>query len=269
MYIISVACCISFVIPFFWMLSTSLKRYSEIYTVPITFIPEKFVWENYKAVFAVSEYVNIPRGFLNTVLIAVPTVTIGVIASSLAAFAYAKIPFPGRDKIFFAFVATMAIPGIISMIPKFMIFAELNWLNTWLPLMIPGMFGGASSVFFIRQFMKGIPTSLEEAAKLDGLNWFGIFWRIELPLSKAVLATQLMFGLIGKYNDYLGPMLYVNSRNDLKTLQQMLVLLNNTAGTKIGQQMAGSCIAILPMVALFIAAQKYFVEGISLSGIKG
>ena len=269
MYVVSIVCSISFVIPFLWMLSTSLKEYGEIYAVPITFIPEKFVWSNYREVFAVSEYVNIPLGFLNTLLIAVPTVTIGVLASALAAFAYAKIPFPGRDKIFFAFIATMAIPDIISMIPRFMIFAELNWVNTWLPLMIPGMFGSAGTVFFTRQFMKGIPTSLEEAAKLDGLSWFGIFWRIELPLSTAVIATNFMFGIIGKYNDYLGPMLYVNSRNELRTLQQMIAMLNNTAGTRLGAQMAGSCIAIMPMILLFIAAQKYFVEGVATTGVKG
>jgi multiple sugar transport system permease protein len=256
-------------VPFLWMISTSLKEYADIYSIPVTLIPRKFIFSNYAEVFAVSEYVNIMRGFLNTMAIVIPTVTIGCLTSALAAFAFAKITFPGRDIIFFGFIITMAIPGIITLIPSYMIFVELKWVNTWLPLMIPGMFGGASTVFFTRQFMKGIPVSLEEAAKMDGMSWLGIFLRIELPLSKAVLMTNLIFGFIGGYNDYLGPVLYLNSANHLRTLQQMLVMLNNTAGTRLGAQMAGACIAILPIIALFILAQRYFVEGITLSGIKG
>lgn len=267
-YILLTLGAFSFVLPFLWMLSTSFKEYGEIFTYPITWIPRKWTIENYREVFSVSEYVNLWRGFLNTMLIVVPSTTAGVFSAALAAFAFAKIRFPGRDKIFFALVGTMAIPGVITMIPSYMLYNMLGWTNTWLPLMIPGMFGGAGAVFFTRQFMRGIPASLEEAAKVDGMSWWGIFLKIELPLSVPILITNFMFGFLGGYNDYLGPMLYLTGRMEMKTLQQMISMLNDTLGTKWGIQMAGACIAVLPAMLLFLFAQRYFVEGISLSGMK-
>ena len=267
-YILLTLGAFSFVLPFLWMLSTSFKEYGEIFTYPITWIPRKWTIENYREVFSVSEYVNLWRGFLNTMLIVVPSTTAGVFSAALAAFAFAKIRFPGRDKIFFALVGTMAIPGVITMIPSYMLYNMLGWTNTWLPLMIPGMFGGAGAVFFTRQFMRGIPASLEEAAKVDGMSWWGIFLKIELPLSVPILITNFMFGFLGGYNDYLGPMLYLTGRMEMKTLQQMISMLNDTLGTKWGIQMAGACIADLPTMLLFLFAQRYFVEGISLSGMK-
>lgn len=267
-YILLTLGAFSFVLPFLWMLSTSFKEYGEIFTYPITWIPRKWTIENYREVFSVSEYVNLWRGFLNTMLIVVPSTTAGVFSAALAAFAFAKIRFPGRDKIFFALVGTMAIPGVITMIPSYMLYNMLGWTNTWLPLMIPGMFGGAGAVFFTRQFMRGIPASLEEAAKVDGMSWWGIFLKIELPLSVPILITNFMFGFLGGYNDYLGPMLYLTGRMEMKTLQQMISMLNDTLGTKWGIQMAGACIAVLPTMLLFLFAQRYFVEGISLSGMK-
>ncbi len=257
-----------FILPFLWMLSTSFKEYDEIFTIPINFFPKKFTFQNYKEVFEVSQYANIFIGFRNTILITVPSTTIGCLTAALAAFAFAKIEFPGRDKIFYALIATMVIPGIITMIPSYMLFNKIGWVNTWLPLMIPGMFGGAGAVFFTRQHMKTIPKTLEDAARIDGLGWWGIFWRIELPLSKPILVTNFMFGFLGGYNDYVGPMLYLNTDSRLKTLQQMIAMLNDTFGTKWGVQMAGACIAIIPTIILFVFSQRYFVEGITLSGVK-
>jgi len=257
-----------FMLPFIWMLSTSFKEYKEIFSVPISWIPKTWTIKNYQELFETSEYVNLWIGFRNTIIIVVPSTVVGVLTAALAAFAFAKIRFPGRDKIFFGLVATMAIPGIITMIPSYMLFNKLHWTNTWLPLMVPGTFGGASAIFFTRQFMLGIPGSLEEAAKVDGMGWWGIFWKIEVPLSMPVLITNFMFGFLGGYNDYTGPMLYLTGKMELKTLQQMISMLNDTAGTKWGVQMAGACIAILPTMFLYLFAQRYFVEGISFSGIK-
>ncbi len=257
-----------FVLPFLWMLSTSFKEYGEIYSIPITWIPNKFIIDNYARLFKMSDYVNIWIGFFNTIIIVVPSTLVGCLTAAGAAFAFAKIEFPGRDKIFAGLIATMALPGIITMIPSYMIFDKINWTNTWLPLMVPGMFGGASAVFFTRQYMRGIPRSLEEAAKVDGMGWWGIFWKIEVPLSMPVLITNFMFGFLAGYNDYTGPMLYLTGAMELKTLQQMISLLNNTAGTDMGLQMAGSCIATIPTLMIYIFAQRYFVEGISLSGMK-
>lgn len=257
-----------FVLPFFWMLSTSFKEYGEIFSYPISWIPKKWIFTNYSDVFVVNNHVNIIRGFVNTIIIVIPSTIVGCLTAALAAFAFAKINFPGRDKIFLALVATMAIPGVMGMIPSYIIYSKLNWLDTWAPLMVPGLFGGAGAIFFTRQFMLGIPRSLEDAARVDGMSWWGIFWKIELPLSKAVVITNFMFGFLAGYNDYLGPMLYITSENQLKTLQQMLSMLNDTFGTRWGVQMAGSCIAMIPTLLLFIFAQRYFIEGIALSGVK-
>ena len=259
---------ISFLLPFIWMLSTSFKEYEEIFSVPVTFIPKKFILTNYVEVFQSNEYVNILVGFRNTLLIVVPSTIVGILTAALAAFAFAKIRFPGRDTIFFMLVATMAIPGIILMIPSYIIYSKLHWTNTWLPLMIPGMFGGAGAIFFTRQFMKGIPHELEEAARVDGLSWWGIFWKIELPLSKPIIISNFLFGFIGGYNDWLGPTLYLNTSSNMKTLQQMVAMLNDTFGRKWGVQMAGSCLALIPTLIIFIVCQKFFIEGVSLTGGK-
>lgn len=267
-YVLIFVFSISFLLPFIWMLSTSFKEYEEIFTIPVTFIPKKFIIQNYIDVFDTSGYANILVGFGNTLLIVVPSTIIGCLTAALAAFAFAKIKFPGRDVIFFILISTMAIPGIILMIPSYIIYSEIDWVNTWLPLMIPGMFGGAGAIFFTRQFMKGIPTELEDAARMDGLSWWGIFWKIELPLAKPIVISNFLFGFIAGYNDWLGPTLYLNTNSDMKTLQQMIVMLNDTFGTKWGVQMAGSCLALIPSLIIFILCQKYFIEGVSLTGGK-
>lgn len=267
-YVLIFVFSISFLLPFIWMLSTSFKEYEEIFTIPVTFIPKKFIIQNYIDVFDTSGYANILVGFRNTLLIVVPSTIIGCLTAALAAFAFAKIKFPGRDVIFFILISTMAIPGIILMIPSYIIYSEIDWVNTWLPLMIPGMFGGAGAIFFTRQFMKGIPTELEDAARMDGLSWWGIFWKIELPLAKPIVISNFLFGFIAGYNDWLGPTLYLNTNSDMKTLQQMIAMLNDTFGTKWGVQMAGSCLALIPSLIIFILCQKYFIEGVSLTGGK-
>lgn len=267
-YVLIFVFSISFLLPFIWMLSTSFKEYEEIFTIPVTFIPKKFIIQNYIDVFDTSGYANILVGFGNTLLIVVPSTIIGCLTAALAAFAFAKIKFPGRDVIFFILISTMAIPGIILMIPSYIIYSEIDWVNTWLPLMIPGMFGGAGAIFFTRQFMKGIPTELEDAARMDGLSWWGIFWKIELPLAKPIVISNFLFGFIAGYNDWLGPTLYLNTNSDMKTLQQMIAMLNDTFGTKWGVQMAGSCLALIPSLIIFILCQKYFIEGVSLTGGK-
>jgi len=267
-YILVIFLSLSFLLPFFWMLSSAFKKFEEMYTVPVTFIPKEPTLENFKGVFEVSEHMSILKGFRNTLIIVIPSTIVGCLTASLAAFAFAKIPFKGRDTIFFIFVATMAIPGIILMIPSYILFSKIKWTGTWLPLMIPGMMGGAGAVFFTRQFMRGIPKDIEDAARIDGLSWWGIFWRVELPLARPILVSNFIFGFIGGYNDWLGPNLYINSDNNLKTLQQMIAMLNDTAGTRIGVQMAGSCLALIPTFLVFVLCQKQFLEGINLNGGK-
>lgn len=254
-------------IPFFWMLSTSFKEYGEIFTDPITWIPTKWNFQNYPEVFRVSTYANFLRGFRNTLLISIPTVTISVLVSSLAAFAFAKIDFKGRDQLFFAFVCTMAIPSVITMIPSYMLFIELGWGNSWKPLMIPAFFGSFGTAFFTRQFMKTIPKAMEEVAMVDGMNWWQIFWVVELPLAKPIVITNLLMGFIGAYNDYMGPVMYIRSPEKF-TLQLALSAMNDTYSNNWGPAMAGATLALIPTILVFFFAQRFFIEGITITGIK-
>lgn len=255
-------------VPFFWMLSTSFKGKGEVFTIPIFWIPKKWTWSNYPEVFKVSRYANFLLGFRNTLIIAIPTVVISVLVSSLAAFAFAKIDFKGRNQVFFGFIVTMAIPSVMTMIPSYMLFVDIGWSDSWKPLMIPAFFGSFGTAFFTRQYMKTIPKSLDEAAMVDGMNWWQIFWKIELPLAKPILVTNLLMGFIGAYNDYLGPMMYIRSA-DKFTLQLALSAMNDSYSNNWGVAMAGSTIALIPTVLIFFVAQNFFIEGITITGIKG
>lgn len=252
-------------IPFLWMLSTSLKTEGAVFAIPPQWIPDKFMWSNY--IQAVKQ-AGLIEGLINTLIIVVPTVSIGLFSCSLAAYGFAQLEFPGRDKLFMVLLATMMIPGIVTMIPSYVIFNKLNWIDTYKPLMIPAMFGGAACVFFLRQYFKTLPKELMEAAKLDGLGEFGIFTKIALPLSKPAIATQAIFGFLGGYNDYMAPLIYLNSP-DKFTLQLKLATFNGAYSSQWTLVMAGSVLALIPTVLLFFFAQKYFVEGIVMTGLKG
>lgn len=252
-------------IPFLWMLSTSLKTEGAVFAIPPQWIPDKFMWSNY--IQAVKQ-AGLIEGLINTLIIVVPTVSIGLFSCSLAAYGFAQLEFPGRDKLFMVLLSTMMIPGIVTMIPSYVIFNKLNWIDTYKPLMIPAMFGGAACVFFLRQYFKTLPKELMEAAKLDGLGEFGIFTKIALPLSKPAIATQAIFGFLGGYNDYMAPLIYLNSP-DKFTLQLKLATFNGAYSSQWTLVMAGSVLALIPTVLLFFFAQKYFVEGIVMTGLKG
>ena len=252
-------------VPFLWMLSTSLKPEGAVFAMPPQWIPEDFVWENYSFVLTQASLLG---GFMNTLLVIIPPTLIGLFTSALAAYAFARMRFPGRSVLFLALLATMMIPGVVTMIPTFILFKSIGWLDSWKPLMIPGMFGAAAAGFFLRQFFKTIPAELEDAAKIDGLNPFSIFLRIMMPLSKPALATQAIFGFLGGYNDFLGPLIYLNSPEKY-TLQLVLASFQGFYNAEWTLIMAGSVLALIPTVLLFFFAQRYFVEGITMTGMKG
>lgn len=252
-------------IPFLWMLSTSLKSEGAVFVIPPKWIPDTLLWSNYVTAVTQGELLE---GLKNTLIIVIPTLIIGLFSSSLSAFAFAKMDFPGREKLFMVLLSTMMIPGIVTMVPSYVIFKNLGWIDTFKPLMIPGMFGGVACIFFLRQYFKTIPTELTEAAELDGLGYFGIFTRIALPLSKPALATQAIFGFLGGYNDYVGPLIYLNDTSKF-TLQLKLASFNGAYSSSWTLIMAGSVLALIPTVALFFFAQKYFIEGIVMTGLKG
>lgn len=251
--------------PFLWMFSTSLKEEGKVFEYPVRWIPEPVEWSNYITVLTEAPMIG---GLMNTLIIILPPMFIGLLTSALAAYAFAKLRFPGRDFLFLTLLATMTIPGVVTMIPTFILFKSIGWLDSWNPLMIPGMFGSAACVFFLRQYFRTIPSELEDAAKIDGLNPFGIFVRVMLPLSKPALAAQGIFGFIGGYNDFMGPLIYINSPEKF-TLQLILASFQGYYVSNWTLIMAGSVLALIPTVILFFFAQRYFVEGITMTGMKG
>jgi multiple sugar transport system permease protein len=252
-------------IPFLWMLSTSLKEQGVVFELPPKWIPEHFEWSNY--VFVLTE-ANVLGGFVNTMLVISLPCVIGLFTSALAANAFARLRFPAKNVLFIMLLATMMIPGVVTMIPTFILFKNIGWVDSWMPLIIPGMFGGAAAVFFLRQFFMTIPMELEDAAKMDGLNPLQIFIRIMLPLSKPALVTQGIFGFLAGYNDFLGPLIYINS-TEKYTLQLVLASFQGFYNAQWTYIMAGSVLALIPTILLFFFAQRYFVEGITMTGMKG
>lgn len=258
-------------VPFSIVIVTSFKTAREASNPQFSFFPKDFSVEGYKDVFTYTAGGEgmplLIRGFLNTFMIVIPPTILGLFCSAMSAYAFAKLRFKGKNLLFSALLMTMMIPGTIMLTPSYMIYTLLGWVDTPLPLMIPGMFGAATCVFFMRQFYSGIPTSLIEAAKLDGMGYFKIFWKIMVPLSVPALLAQGILGFIGGYNDYFGPYLYLQDPK-WYTLQIALNSFQGSYSRNIPAMMAGAVIALIPTLIIYIVAQKYFVEGIATSGMK-
>jgi multiple sugar transport system permease protein len=252
------------VVPFVWMVSASFKLNTEIFNYPIEWIPKVFHFDHYDTVW---NDINYPVNFYNTLKLAVIITLIQLFTCSLAAFAFSKLRFPGRDKIFLGYLATMMIPWHAIMIPQFIIVKGLHMYNTHTALIVLGAFS-AFGVFLLRQNMISIPDSLHEAAKIDGCSAFRIYWNIILPLTKSGLATLGVLTFNGIWNDYMGPMIYLDSEN-LKTIQIALASFREQYSANYGAIMAGTVVSIIPVVIVYAAAQRYIVEGIAYAGVKG
>lgn len=253
--------------PFIWMVSTSLKEPNEIFVMPPVWIPSVFDWKNYVEAWN-SGGMNFGKMFYNTLLIVVPVTMFTVLVSSLAAYAFARIKFVGRNFVFILLLASLMIPGTVTLLPQFIVFSKLGWLDSFRPLIIPGLFGNAFAIFLIRQFFFTLPTDIEEAAMIDGCSRFRIWWQIFLPLSKPVVATLTVFTFQGVYNDFMGPLIYINSM-DKFTIQLGLAAFNGVYSTSYDLLMAASVFTLFPIIIIFLLAQRYFIEGIALSGVKG
>jgi len=267
-YLFLILGAVSMLAPFLWMITTSLKQPGEVfsYLKPwwYDWIPNSFVWQNYVKA---SQVVPFGRFYLNSIFVAVVTTFGQVSTSALSAYAFARLKFPGRDKIFFAYLATMMIPGAVTMIPVFMLLQSLGWIDTYKAVILPPIFT-AYGTFMLRQFFLTLPKDLEDAAKIDGCSYFGIFWRILLPLSKPALATLTTFTFMGNWMSFMWPLIVLNSHEKF-TLPVGLAYFQSLHNTDWTLLMAGSLMMILPILLLFIFNQRYFVEGIKLSGIKG
>jgi len=250
--------------PFLWMVSTSLKEPGAVFTYPPKWIPDPVVWRNY---YDAWKAVPFHMFFLNSVIVAV-AVTFGqVLTSSLAAYAFARLRFPGRDKLFLAYLGTLMVPGQVTMIPIFILLRKMGWINTYKALILPGMFS-AYGTFLLRQFFLTIPKALEDSAIIDGCSRFGIYWRIILPLSKPALATLTTFTFIGSWNQFLWPLIVTNSMR-MKTLPIGLAAFQNLYGTEWNLMMAAAVIALLPVLIVYVFNQRFFTKGIVLTGLKG
>jgi ABC-type glycerol-3-phosphate transport system permease component len=263
-HIILISGAITMVIPFVWMLSTSFKAPGDTFVYPPEWIPDPLVLENYPNMWAALPF---SRFFLNSMKIA-SLATIGqLISCSLGAFAFSVLKFRGRDLLFLALLATLMVPYQVTLIPTFILFSKLGWVGTHLPLWVPAFWGGAFGTFLLRQFYLTIPMDLAESARIDGANIFQIFRHIYLPLSKPAMATLAIFTFMWSWNDLLNPLIYVSELDQL-TLTIGMSLFQNQYGGKWTLMMAAAVVSILPILIIFFMAQKYFIRGIALTGVK-
>ncbi len=252
------------VIPFVWMVLTSFKTLAEVNHIPMIWWPSSFALTNYQEVLGRLNFIlYFKNTLINTVLI-----TGGqVVLCALAAYAFARLRFPGRDKIFFVILAVMMVPSQMTIIPQYLIVGKLGWLNTYAALIIPQLFS-AYGTFFLRQFFLTLPRELEDSAKIDGCSYFRTFWKIMLPLCSNGLIAFGIFTVLWAWNDLLWPLL-VTTNDNMRVLSVAIATLNGYYVTDYNLLMAASVLAILPMVVMYIIGQKHFIEGIAVSGIKG
>lgn len=271
-HVLLILLCFPFVLPLVWMISTSLKPDDQIFAqggqqmvVSLkTLIPHPILWRNYV------EAVNtVPIGtyLRNTLFLCALNVVAAVFSSAVAAYGFARLQFRGRETLFMIMIATMALPGQVTMIPVFTFFRWLGWYGTFLPLIIPPFFGNPFFIFLLRQFFRTIPEELAEAARIDGAGEWRIFWQLMLPLAKPALATCALFQFLGTWNDFFGPLLYINDPSKY-TLAYGLQQFVSSYGIEWAQLMAAATIFTLPIIVLFFLAQRTFIQGIATTGGK-
>ena len=255
-------------IPFFWLLSTSLKVRGTEFLFPPVWIPKPAVWRNYyTAIF--DSGLPFTRFFLNTAIITGFSMVGTLLSSSLAGFGFSRMRFPGRDKLFVLVLSTMMLPDIVTTIPSYLMFRIVHWIDTFLPLIVPTYLGGgAFYIFLYRQFFYGIPYELDEAARMDGAGTLDIFLKLILPLSRPVMTSVAIFTFLGSWNSFMGPLIYLNSIEKM-TLAVGLRAFQGLRGTEWNLMMAAAAVMMVPVLVLFFAAQRYFIQGIVTTGFGG
>jgi len=259
---------IPFIIPFFWMVTTALKQSPQVFAIPVVWWPKPVEFSNFAKAWNSAPF-NIY--FKNSLIVTCTSVIGTVFASAFAAYGFARVRFPGRDLLFVFMLATMMIPADVTRIPLYLIFRRLGWINTLKPLIVPSLFGGAFYIFLLRQFFLTIPSSLEEAAYIDGCSSFLIFWKIFLPLSKPGLLTVAVFSFLAHWNEFIGPLIYLNSESKYTLslgLRYFLAQEQALVSVYYNLLMAASTVALLPCLILFIFTQRFFIKGIVLTGLK-
>lgn len=264
LYILLIILSIVMLIPFYWMIISSVKLNKDVFTIPMEWIPSEFHWENFKIIW---KKIPLLTFFLNTSKLTLITTVIQLATSCFAAYGFAKMDFKGRDLLFLIYVTTIAVPWQVYMVPQFTIMSKLQLTNTHAGLIMLQAFS-AFGVFLMRQFYITIPKELSEAARIDGLNEYGIFARIILPLAKPGIATLTIFTFCNVWNDFMGPLIYLDS-TELKTIQLGIRMFISQYGADYAWIMAASVCSLIPVVIIFAFCQRFFVEGVAASGVKG
>lgn len=268
--IIVVILCIGAIVmvgPLLWMVSTSLKDKAGVFQLPPQWIPDPVQFDAYKRL---SELDTLASGIKNTIIVSLSVTIVGTMTSSLAAFSFAKLRMPFKNTLFMCLLAALMIPYPAVMIPQFMMFSKIGWVDTLLPLIIPGMFGNITMIFFLKQYLSNIPDSIVEAAKIDGAGYMQTFVKLIFPLIRPAVAAQFILWFMGAWNDYLAPLIYLNTP-EKQTLQVVIANLNAAYAIQTDYPliMAASVVSLLPVLIVFIIFQKQIIESVALSGMKG
>ncbi len=253
-----------FLLPLFWMIVTSLKPVTEVAVFPPTVLPQVWKWSNYAEAFRAIPFA---RYFVNSSIIAVGSTVGAVVSNFLIAYGFSRIQWRGRDTVFMIVLATIFIPFPVTMIPLVVVFSKLHWINTYLPLIVPSFFGNAFFIFLLRQFLMQLPMELSEAARIDGASELQVMRQIILPLAKPALTVVAIFSFINAWNDFLGPLLYLQDER-LYTLAIGLQAFRSTHDVQITLLMAASTLAVLPIIVLFLIFQRSFIDGITTGTLK-
>jgi ABC-type glycerol-3-phosphate transport system permease component len=252
-------------LPVAWAVSTSLKNPGDIFLFPPTWIPNPVRWQNYVQAMTTADF---GRYFLNTAFITLVDIVAKTMSCSLVAFAFARLRWWGRDVLFMVMLSTLMLPQQVTLIPQFIIYRQLGWIDTFLPLIVPNLFGGPFFTFLLRQFFLSIPTDLDDAARIDGCSSWGVYWRIILPLSRPALMMVAIYVFNITWNDFFGPLIYLHNRNNY-TISLGLQAFQTQSGPEWHLIMAASLVAMLPVLVLFFFGQRYFIQGVVFSGVKG
>jgi len=256
---------IVYFIPFFWLLTTSLKDGGEVFIDPPKWIPSHLVWNNYLRPFVTVQFAQF---FKNTAVFTGADIVGTLISSSLVAFAFARMRFRARDTLFLVVLSTMMLPNQVTLIPQYILFTKLHLVNTLWPLIIPNWFGNPFNIFLLRQFMMTIPHEMDDAARMDGANWWQIYWRILIPLSAPGLGVIAIFSFTTHWNDFFYPLIYLNTQENF-TVSLGLQMLNTRFTADVPATMAMTVLSIIPCLLVFFVAQRNFIQGIVVSGVKG
>jgi multiple sugar transport system permease protein len=253
-------------VPLVWMLSTALKSDEQLYLWPPQWIPTPIMWENFPRAWTYAPFSTYLRNTLTITLLAL----VGqMLSASVVAYGFARLRFPGRDFLFMVLLATLMLPNAVTLIPTYLLFRTLGWIDTFYPMIVPAYFGGSAFyVFLLRQFFRSIPMELSDAAKIDGCSNLGTLFRIVMPLAKPALATVAIFSFMNNWNDFLRPLIYLNSQANL-TLTVGLQSFMLDYRLLVQYLMAVSAVMTLPVIVIFFVAQRYFIQGMILSGMKG